>query len=925
MANNETKVSTQFDYSKYPHLHIEDSANKIKELSEVIPSDFRIRSLLDVGSDAGLITQAIGERHKANQVDALDLSDQAIELTRIALNSFPKSEVKQCTLEEYQPQRSYDMIMFIDVLEHLNDPVNTLKTAAKLSHFLAVRSPLEESQMNRLEKKYFGRDYQRLMEQRYGHIQHFSQESFREILDAGGFDVINTRYFRIPNNADVLKKTSHKLFEKAVSFFAKDKYPKVWGGFCVAFCKSRETTAIQPESERKIIAALEEEFGKDNLVSLGLFGSITDKNHKQCSDYDFTVILKSASPDIEERESASPRLKRKLRDIGLRELCAFNIYTQEEFENADKQNSWLVETMKNGYRVILDKDDFLLGILRHQKGSIEKTGMFAWKGIMTEDPARFETVAERHLRCAELLQEKYPEFSIYHKIESYRGILMAKLLRNGVYNSRDSLVSIAKQLKYKFNDKSIDLDEIQRLNFQQEMEGKPSIFDYNNVQKHLEAASLLEKHDLKFDALFHTYSALKCLYLESLHSNGCFILNGEVTQTFLREQSHNLPEDLIDRIYQFSFKAEQLLGRTGYISFDLSQNGKNIFADESTTNTDQLSVNLHQIINELTGKKEVLIKKNNDVEISLAIATFNRPNYLEKCIESVSHLILPSNCMEIVIVNDGSTQQYDIESLQKKCPFKIKYIEKEHSGICATKNRAIEESSGDFVVILDDDMVVSPLWITQLMSGFVNENIAGVGSTALTYPDKYSLTKYSDYRELIRRPFKDKTGEILNLLTGSACIRKSVLNEIGGFNQKQSDEGISFGGDDVDITWMIRNRGYKLNHVEDAITFHNHRNNIKSLIKQHIGYGEGTTFHCVYRGRDPKTLGIPEAKYTAVIKDLSHYLFLEVPKRMRDCYKDNLGLKNALKYPALDFTRRFFYDVGILKARRSIKKHKNKQ
>ncbi len=320
--------------------------------------------------------------------------------------------------------------------------------------------------------------------------------------------------------------------------------------------------------------------------------------------------------------------------------------------------------------------------------------------------------------------------------------------------------------------------------------------------------------------------------------------------------------------------------------------------------------------------KEILIKKGDKVEISIAIATFNRPNYLEKCVESISHLVVPNNCVEVVIVNDGSTQKYNIESLQEKCPFKIKYIEKEHSGICATKNRAIEESSGKFIAFLDDDMLISPLWLVQLMSGFQNENIVGVGSTNLTYPDGNYLTQYSDYRELVRRPFKDKTGEILNLLTGSVCMRKSVLNEIGGFNQKQSDEGIVFGGDDVDITWMIRNKGYKLNYVEDAITFHNHRNNIKSFIKQHIGYGEGTTFHCLYRGRDPKTLGIPEAKYTAVAKDLGHYLMLEVPKRIINCYKDNLGIKNTLKYPILDFTRRFFYDVGILKARKFIKKHK---
>jgi GT2 family glycosyltransferase/trans-aconitate methyltransferase len=922
MANNETKVSAQFDYSKYPHLHIEDSKGKIEELSKVIPSDFRVRTILNVGSDADLITQAIGKRYGASQIDTLDLSDQVIELSRITLTNFSKSEVKQCTLEEYKPTRSYDLIMFINVLEHLNDPINTLKTAAKLSKFLAVRSPLEESFINRLEKKYFGKDYQKVMEQRYGHIQHFSQESFKEILNTGGFDVINTEYFRVSNKADILKGPTHKFFEKTVSFFAKDKYPKIWGGFCVAFCKSRETKVIDPESEKKLITLLEDEFGKENLISLGLFGSIIDKNHKQCSDYDFTVILKEASSNVDERESASPRLKRKLRDLGLKELCAFNIYTQQEFENADKQNSWLIETMRNDYRVILDKNDYLLSKLSNKKDSIEKINMFAWKGIKTEDSIRFESVAERHSRCAELLKNNYPEFSLYHKIESYRGKLMARLLKNGIYNSRDSLISIAKELKYKFNDKEINLDEVRCLNFQQEMEGKPSIYKYNNVQKHLEVADILNKNSLRLDALFHTYSALRCFYLESLHSNDTFILNGEVTQIFLREQFYNLSDDLINKIYQYSFKAEQVLGRTGYISFDLGDDGKNIFADESNTETEQLSTQLNSIINELILSKDILVKKNDKTKISLAIATFNRPGYLEKCIDSINKLIIPSDCVEIVIVDDGSSEKYNVDLLQKNCSFQIRYIKKEHSGICATKNKAIEESSGEFMASLDDDMVVSPLWLIQLMSGFVNENIAGVGSTVLTYPDEYYLTKYSDYRELIRRPFKDSTGEILNVLTGSACIRKTVLQEIGGFNQKQSDEGIAFGGDDVDITWAIRNQGYKLNHVEDAITFHNHRNNIKSLIKQHIGYGEGTTFHCVYRNRDPKTLGIPEAKYTAVVADLAHYLILEVPKRIKNCYKDNLGFKNSIKYPVLDFTRRLFYDVGILKARKSIKKHR---
>ena len=213
-------------------------------------------------------------------------------------------------------------------------------------------------------------------------------------------------------------------------------------------------------------------------------------------------------------------------------------------------------------------------------------------------------------------------------------------------------------------------------------------------------------------------------------------------------------------------------------------------------------------------------------------------------------------------------------------------------------------------------MIVSPLWLVKLLSGFKDDTIAGVGSTNLTYPNENELTQYSDYRELARRPFRDKTGEILNVLTGSACLRRDILIDVDGFNQRQSDSGVQFGGDDVDLTWKIRNKGYKFNHVEGAIAFHNHRSTLRGLIKQHIGYGEGTMFHCIDKERDPAELGIPNPTNVAVLLDLLHYSTREVPRRVINCYKDNLGVKKSLQYPLLDFTRRLCYDIGILKAKK---------
>lgn len=907
------------DYTNYPFLHIEDSPRKIREIKHVVPGSFRANSILDIGCSTGLITRAVGETYKAKIVDGLDVSEPALDLARSQLSVFQESHIFQEEFEDHETQRLYDLVMFIDVLEHMSDPVGALKKASEMGRYSVVRSPLEQTRMNRLIKNHGGKNYMKLMGERYGHIHHFNMDSLSTLFHEGGFDVINGENFRIPEQADVLANTTHHYLERLTANIARGFYPDIWGGFYVAFCKSRNDRTLDNESEKAVLELLREEFGEDNLVSLGLFGSIARNNHKKNSDYDFTVILRGASEDPYERQTASPRLKRRLREKGLRELCAFNIYTQAEFSAADRQNSWIVETMRNGNRVIVDSDDYLRNILEHRKNTIEQVGRFAWKGINNENSKHFREISARHEQIAELIASVSPQMTAYHMVEAKKGGMIASLHDKGLYITRESVLGLAKTLVRDYGEK-IDLHQIALENYQHEMENIPAIYGYQRVDEHLQVAEILKKDGLLLGALFHTHAALRNIYLHALHMKGVFVVDGEVTQVFLREFQDRLSDEVRERIYGSSFKAEQILGKSGYISFDMGENGKPIYEDPlGEFDYSSLISDLRGIIDEVRKEGTIVTRENakdGSPTVSIVIASYNRFSYLKKCLQALDKLIIPKGQAEIVIVNDGSEEEYDEKELFGLTNFPIRYVETEHSGICKTKNRGMEESAGQYVAFLDDDIEVSPLWLTRLLSGFRNEQIAGVGATNLTFPDSNYFSQYSDYRELIRRPFRDNTGEILNVITGSACLRRDVLEEVRGFNRRQSEQGVFFGGDDVDITWRIRDLGYTFNHSEDAIVFHNHRSNLRALVKQHVGYGEGTMFHCLDADRDPSELGIPSASYTKVARDLLRYVTREVPKRTIDCYKDNLGLKRSLTYPLLDLARRASYDVGILEARR---------
>lgn len=908
------------DYSQYSQLHVEDSPRKINELRRVIPSSFRGRRMLDVGADAGVITHAIGRQIGSNNVQVIEPSTVAIPQLSESLQGFENHTIHKTNFEQFVTGDLFDLTMFIDVLEHVTDPIELLKKASRMSKFAVIRSPLEESIAVQIHRQLYGEDIQQLMEQRYGHIHHFSQDSLREMLDRGGFDIIHEDNFRIPEQATILDRGVDKFAENLSWRIAKGFYPDMWGGFYVAFLKSRNAQVMDPQTAETIQQAIREEFGDENVVSVGVFGSTARNADKKHSDYDFTIILNDLPDDPYERENACPRLKRKLREKGIDELCAFNLYTKPEFEQADQQNSWLVETMKTGYRVLYDTDNFLEQSLTYKKPNIKKIDSLAWTGVSYEDGNHLQSVMDGHFDTARLLEESQPELAAYHRAEAHRGELIAELNKRGVFETRDSSFTLAKRLQEKFGVK-INLLDVQREDFNQEVNGKKVLYGYDQTEKHLQASEILEAHGKPLDALFHAYVALRNIYLHTLHSNNQYIVEGEITQLFLREYGKQLPQDIAEQIYANSFKAEQILGRSGFVTFDLGKEGQPIYEDPTSSNFDYtgLLTNIRSLVGNLQDQQPQLIaEKGNQPVVSVVIATYNRPDYLNKCLAGLNNLIFPDGKMEIVIIDDGSTSQYDVDHIQQISNFPIRFIKKEHSGITATKNKGIEEAQGEYVAFLDDDMVVSPLWLTQLMSGFKDENVAGVGSTNLTYPDANPLTQYSDYRELARKPFRDETREVLNVLTGSAVLRKDILQAVDGFNIRQSEAGVPLGGDDVDLTWRIRNKGYQLRHVEGAVAYHNHRNSLRGLIKQHIGYGEGTMFHCIDTGRDPAELGIPYPSWGDVAKDILHYVSMEVPKRILEVYKNHKGIKKALQYPLLDITRRVCYDIGILRARKFL-------
>jgi len=87
--------------------------------------------------------------------------------------------------------------------------------------------------------------------------------------------------------------------------------------------------------------------------------------------------------------------------------------------------------------------------------------------------------------------------------------------------------------------------------------------------------------------------------------------------------------------------------------------------------------------------------------ISIIVAAYNCERYIEKALQSVFSQTLSHKHYEVIVVNDGSTD--NTLDILNKYSSKIKLISQLNRGLTAACNRGIEEAKGDYIIRLDAD------------------------------------------------------------------------------------------------------------------------------------------------------------------------------------------------------------------------------
>ena len=213
--------------------------------------------------------------------------------------------------------------------------------------------------------------------------------------------------------------------------------------------------------------------------------------------------------------------------------------------------------------------------------------------------------------------------------------------------------------------------------------------------------------------------------------------------------------------------------------------------------------------------------------VSIVIPTHNRKKKLIRLIKSVLESEYPKDKLEIIVVDDASTDG-TFEYIKKWFP-QVKIVRSnEEKFLAESRNIGIRASKGEYIFIVDDDNVVDRTTIRELvafMEKHPNVGVAGPVMYFLKDPRRVwcagvkrnywtTITRLIGFNTIDNAHFKEhyETEDFPNAF----MVRREVFEKVGLFNSKlfpiHYDEG--------DFCQRVRKAGYKIMVVPTAKVWH---------------------------------------------------------------------------------------------------------
>lgn len=207
---------------------------------------------------------------------------------------------------------------------------------------------------------------------------------------------------------------------------------------------------------------------------------------------------------------------------------------------------------------------------------------------------------------------------------------------------------------------------------------------------------------------------------------------------------------------------------------------------------------------------------------SIVLSTRNRAPFLAETLKHIARLRVPNGWeVELLVTDNGSTDE--TSAVIDAAPvrnFPKRRLTEQRVGQSNARNRGVSESTSEYIIFTDDDVVPHELWLTNMLTGMVERGLDVATGRFMPAPDR--LRPWQDHMHRAWLASSDDTPQkegVPVVIGGNMGVHRRVFDRIAGFDPELGPGALGFAEDTL-FGWQAERAGLKIGYLADAFIEH---------------------------------------------------------------------------------------------------------
>jgi len=226
--------------------------------------------------------------------------------------------------------------------------------------------------------------------------------------------------------------------------------------------------------------------------------------------------------------------------------------------------------------------------------------------------------------------------------------------------------------------------------------------------------------------------------------------------------------------------------------------------------------------------------------LSIVIPTYNRPEELDRCLQSLSRLVYPKDRYEVIVVDDESTESLDGVISKVRNQLQVTCIKQKRTGVGSGRNAGSALAKGEYLVFTDDDCQPAPNWLQGYARCFGEAPDCMIGGKTVNALTSNIFSTTSQLLISYLYDYYNNEPDRARFLCGSnVAVAKHLFESLGGFDPAF----ILVGAEDREFCDRWMDNGCKMIYEPEVLVYHYHFLTLQAFLRQHFKYGSGAYFY----------------------------------------------------------------------------------